>query len=49
MRLGWHVTEALELSLVGFNAFDDRHPETGSGATRREVPRSLMFGARWRF
>jgi iron complex outermembrane recepter protein len=48
-RLGWHVTEALELSAAGFNLLDDQHPEAGDAATRREVPRSVYVGARWRF
>ena len=48
-RLGWRVTDSLELSITGFNLFDDRHPETGDKATRREVRRSIYAGARWRY
>jgi iron complex outermembrane receptor protein len=47
-RLGWHISETLELSLAGFNLFGD-HPETGPAATRREVRRSVLLGAHWRF
>ena len=48
-RLAWHVTDQLELSLSGFNLLDNRHPETGAAATRIEVPRTVLAGARWRF
>ncbi|HEX6958638.1 MAG TPA: TonB-dependent receptor [Ferrovibrio sp.] len=48
-RLGWHVTDTLELSVGGFNLLDDQHPEAGNVATRTEVPRSVYLGARWRF
>jgi iron complex outermembrane recepter protein len=48
-RLGWQATEAVELTLAGFNLLDDHHPETGVLATRTEVPRSFYVGARVRF
>jgi iron complex outermembrane receptor protein len=48
-RIGWRVTDSLELSLAGFNLLDDRHPETGLPATRREVRRTVYAGARLRF
>ncbi|GIK99878.1 MAG: hypothetical protein BroJett029_40870 [Alphaproteobacteria bacterium] len=48
-RLGWHVTDRLELSVAGLNLLHDRHPETGHPAARTEVPRSVYVGARWRF
>jgi len=48
-RIGWHVTPDLDLSIAGFNLFDDQHPENGAPATRREIPRSVFLNARWRF
>jgi len=48
-RLGWRATESLDLSIAGFNLLDDRHPESGDLATRREVGRSIHVGGRWRF
>jgi iron complex outermembrane receptor protein len=48
-RIGWHVTDALELSVGAQNIFDKSHPETGAEATRSEVRRSVYLGARWRF
>ncbi|MGE4218907.1 MAG: TonB-dependent receptor plug domain-containing protein [Alphaproteobacteria bacterium] len=48
-RLGWNVTDSLELSVAGANLLDSRHPETGPPATRQEVRRSVHVGARWRF
>jgi iron complex outermembrane receptor protein len=48
-RIGWQVTDSLELSLAGFNLLDDRHPETGFPATRGEVRRTVYAGARLRF
>jgi iron complex outermembrane receptor protein len=47
-RVGWHVTDRLELSLAAFNIFDDHHPETGS-APASEIRRTVYAGARWRF
>jgi iron complex outermembrane receptor protein len=47
-RIGWRVTDALELSLAAFNIFDDHHPETG-GAPLSEIRRTVYAGARWRF
>jgi len=49
VRLGWHLTETLELSLAGLNLLHDHHPESGTPAQRAEVPRSVYAGARWSF
>ena len=46
---GWEVAKGLELSLVGNNLLHDQHPETGNPITRREIPRSVMLGASWKF
>lgn len=47
-RLAWRVTPKLELSLVGQNLLDSRHPEA-SETRRNEVPRSLFAGLRWSY
>ncbi len=49
LRLGWRVTETVELSLVGKNLLDPQHPETGTEAERGEIARSVYLGAKWRF
>jgi iron complex outermembrane receptor protein len=48
-RLAWQPTSAIELSVVGQNLFDPRHPEFGTPATRREVERSLYGKVTCRF
>jgi iron complex outermembrane receptor protein len=55
-RLGWALTESVELSLSGFNLLNEHHPEFGStasaiqvGATGVETGRSVIVGARLRF
>jgi iron complex outermembrane receptor protein len=47
-RVGWHVTDRLELSLAAFNILDDHHPEAGS-APLSEIRRMVYAGARWTF
>jgi len=50
LRLGWRVTGAVDLSLVGRNLLHAHHPEFGSpGPTREEVPRSLYGRVQWSF
>ncbi len=53
LRLGWRPTKAFELSLVGQNLLDNRHPEWGGifGVPVRplEVQRSVYAQASWRF
>ncbi|MGE4063033.1 MAG: TonB-dependent receptor plug domain-containing protein [Rhodospirillaceae bacterium] len=48
-RLGWFVTDTLELSVAGTNLLDPQHPETGTPAQRGEIRRAVYAGARWRF
>jgi len=55
-RLAWAVTEAVELSLAGFNLLHAHHPEFGVarssvqlGASGVETARSVVLAARWRF
>lgn len=44
LRLAWRLRPALELSLIGRNLFDDRHPEQASAplAPAAEAPRGVM-------
>ncbi len=50
VRLGWHPTRSLELSLVGQNLLHDHHPEYGfPGPAREEIQRSVYGKATWRF
>lgn len=53
LRLGWRPTQAFDLSVVGQNLLDNRHPEWGSifGVPVRplEVQRSAYVQASWRF
>ncbi|HEU4600358.1 MAG TPA: TonB-dependent receptor [Steroidobacteraceae bacterium] len=48
-RLGWHVSDHLDLALAGFNLLDDRHAETGTLAERKELRRSAYLRADWKF
>ncbi len=56
-RLGWWVTDRLEVALVGRNLLDDVHPEMRGGSmtsdrsllAAREVRRSLYGTIRWQF
>lgn len=49
VRLAWRVTDALELSIAGFNLLDEGHPETGAPATRAYFGRTVYAGTRWGF
>jgi iron complex outermembrane recepter protein len=51
IRLSYRPTANLELSLVGQNLLDDRHPEQASliGAPTTEVPRGFYGRITWRF
>jgi iron complex outermembrane receptor protein len=50
VRLGWHPTPRLELSVVGQNLLDDHHPEYGfPGPGREEIRRSVYGKVSWRF
>lgn len=55
-RLGWAVTEAVELSISAFNLLHEHHPEFGQarsnvqlGASGVETARSVVVDARLRF
>lgn len=47
LRYGWRVSPALELSLIGQNLFDPRHPEFNAAPGRSEIPRSVWLRLRW--
>lgn len=46
-RLGWKVNRKLELSLIGQNLLDPRHPEWGVPANRAEFQRAVFVRAIW--
>jgi iron complex outermembrane recepter protein len=50
MRLGWHVNDNLELSLVGQNLLHDHHLEYGfPGPAQVEIVRSVFGKVAWHF
>jgi iron complex outermembrane receptor protein len=50
LRLGWHPSEALELSLVGQNLLHAQHPDYGlAGPAREEIKRNVYAKVTWRF
>jgi iron complex outermembrane recepter protein len=49
-RLGWHVSERLELAVVGQNLLHERHPEYGfPSPAREEIERSVYGKISWRY
>jgi len=50
VRLAWHATKRLELSLVGQNLLHDQHPEYGfPSPTREEIERNVYGKVAWQF
>lgn len=49
VRLAWHASANLELSLVGRNLLHDAHPEYGDPLPRSEIERNVYGQVRWRF
>jgi len=49
VRVAWRYKDCLEVSLVGQNLVDNRHPEFGAAASRQEIPRSIYGKVTWRF
>jgi iron complex outermembrane receptor protein len=49
MRIGWHVNNDVELSVVGTNLFDPEHPEFGAPGTRSEIGRGVYGKVLWHF
>lgn len=47
-RLGWRVTDRLEVSLAGRNLLNDRHVESDDAGRRFEVGRSVWLALRWK-
>lgn len=49
LRLGYQVTDHLELSVAGYNLLDDEHVEfVNPSLPARSTSRSFFFSARWR-
>lgn len=48
LRYGWKVRPDLELSLIGLNLLDPRHPEWAAAPGRSEYERSVFIKAVWR-
>lgn len=49
LRLGWHVTDSWEISLVARNLLDDLHREMRTpNSLNEQVSRSVMIKATWR-
>jgi iron complex outermembrane receptor protein len=48
-RLAWLPRDDYEIALIGTNLLDRAHPETGAGASRREIERSVQARVIWRF
>ena len=50
VRIGWHVTKNLEVSIVGQNLLHDHHAEYGfPGPTQEEIKRSVYGKVAWQF
>ena len=50
LRVGWHATEKLELSLVGQNLLQNRHAEYGyPGPTQVQIERTVFGKIAWHF
>jgi len=48
LRLGWHVSDHWELSLVGQNLLHDEHVEFGPAVARGAIERAAYVKAAWR-
>lgn len=48
-RIGWQLTDVLELSVVGQNLLHAQHAEFNSPVTRRYIPRGVFAKLSWRF
>ena len=49
MRVAWHVTRRLELSLTGRNLVHRYHAEAFGDGSINQIPRSVFAGLRWTF
>ena len=49
-RIGWHMTQRIDLSLAGSNMFSASHAETVTPGSPIQYPqRSVYLGLRWKF
>ena len=49
-RIGWHVTDRIDISLAGANMFSARHAETVTPGSAVQYPqRNVLLGLRWKF
>lgn len=48
LRYGWKILPSLELSIIGQNLGDPRHPEFGAAPGRSEYERALLIRLVWR-
>ncbi len=48
-RIGWTVSQNLDLSISASNLLDDRHPEFGPASSRSDFGRSVYFAVLGRF
>ncbi|MBI3622059.1 MAG: TonB-dependent receptor [Nitrospirae bacterium] len=48
-RLGWIVWRGAEISVMGSNLLDRRHPEFGAAPARSELERTVYGRVRWTF
>src|SRR6266850_3544013 len=44
LRLGWHATDRIELSIAGQNLLNPRHPEYGLASPTRVEPERCVYG-----
>jgi iron complex outermembrane receptor protein len=50
VRLGWHATKNLEISITGQNLLHDQHAEAGfPGSAQEQIVRSIFGKIAWRF
>jgi iron complex outermembrane recepter protein len=50
VRVGWHATKNLEISVVGQNLLHDQHAEAGvPGSTQEQIIRSIFGKVAWSF
>jgi iron complex outermembrane receptor protein len=49
-RIGWHLSQRLELSIVGQNLLHDHHPEYGFPSPARvEIQRGVYGKIAWQY
>jgi iron complex outermembrane receptor protein len=47
LRYGWRINKVLDLSIIGQNLFDPRHPEYGAAPKRSEYQRAVFVKLVW--